>query len=378
MKKKILHASFAVVFVAMLLTPLAFVNRHGGRESPTENRMLAARPQLAVLFGSPGDFIRQFDAWFSDNIGFREGLIALHKIAKKLENNVQYTDGQYIMLIGEQGHRYFAYTDGWMIRKYAGKHFVTGELLRGLSDGLGKARQYLEEKGIPFVVMLCADKEMIYPEYYPKSIVRGPEPIELETITDHLKNDRGIDAFNIRDCLLAAKGDYPVFDKVGDVTHYNEIGAFFAYQELMKHIIAYMPEMEAFTIDDVDITYSDSDIEPGTPDVRLKRGTTYKRLDPSFFDAVPLVHPSHGVAFENEDASLPTILLMRDSYAGDGNYFSRYIPEHFGKTIMIWWSDMAYFAEYVKAFEPDVVAFESAERELGGFAGHVMGLQNLE
>jgi hypothetical protein len=378
MKSKVLCAVYSIIFVFMLVMPMAFVNLYGGMVSAKENRVLAARPPISYLFKHPRDFIRKFDDWFSDNVGFRDRFINYYKMLSKLENNVQYTDGQYIVLIGEQGHHYFAYTKGWMISKFQGKSFLTEEQLHGLANGLNQAKQYLDEKGIPLVVMFCADKEEIYPEYYPKSIKRGPEPTQLDRITEYARSHTGVDLFNIKECLLLAKQNYPVFDKVGDaagiLSHYNEIGAFFAYQELMKHIKSYMPAMDAFTLNDVDITYTERGIYPNIPDVHLKRELTYTRLESDFFDNVPIDNPRALVAFKNNNSTLPTILLMRDSYAGNANYLSRYIPEHFGKTILIHWADMANLENYIEYFKPDIVVFESAERELAGFANSVSNI----
>lgn len=371
MRIKVYHVIYAVVFVLMLLTPMVFVNPYGGVVAENENRMLASRPPMSYAFNHPRDFIRQLDGWFSDNVGFRDTFINIYKVIAKLENNVQYKEGNLIMLTGEDGHHYYADVNGWMINKFQGKTFLSDEQLQGLVNGLSSAKQYLDEKGIPLIVMFCTDKEEIYPEYYPKVIKRGSGPTQLDIITTYVKDHTDIDVFNIKECLLQAKSNYPVFDKNGDaagiLSHYNEIGAFFAYQELMKHINTYFPEIRAFTINDVDITYADKGTYHDIPDVRLKQEITYKRLDNEY-----------GIVFENNDSSLPTILFMRDSYTGDANYLSRYIPEHFGKTILIHWANMENLDSYIKYFKPDIVVFESAERALGGFANIVASLQNLE
>ncbi len=328
---------------------------------------------------------------FADNVGFREKFIDYYNALKKLEGNtsrVQYKEGQYMMLIGEEGHHYFANTDDKMINKFRGRPFLSEKQLHGLVRGLNNAQNYLDEKGIPLIVMFCADKEEIYPEYYPKPITRGLGPTQLELITEYAKNHTDVDLFNIKECLLSVKGSYPVFDKVADsgiLSHYNEIGAFFAYQELMKHIETYLPNMEAFTIKDVDITFANKGIYPNIPDIQLKREVAYQRLESDFFDSVPLSYRGQLAAFENSNPTLPTILFLRDSYAGawtentkNTNFLSRYIPEHFSKTIFIHWLNMANFESYIESFKPDIVVFESAERELAGFSDSVSHLQNLE
>jgi hypothetical protein len=86
----------------------------------------------------------QFDSWISDNIGFREQMITLYKSINQIEKQGQYTDGQYLMLTGQEGHHYFAGVDGNLIQKFQGKPFLTDEQLFGLANGLNQIKNYLD------------------------------------------------------------------------------------------------------------------------------------------------------------------------------------------------------------------------------------------
>jgi len=357
----------------MLLVPLAFVDWKGGKISERENRYFGTRPPIQSALKDPALFIRRFDEWLADNIGFRQRFIDYYNLAKKMENNVQSRHGQYVMLKGERGHRYFAHTDGWMIGKFQGKPFLTDEQLQGLASGLNKTKEFLDERGIPLVVIFCSDKESIYPEFYPKSIARGKEPDHLDRITDYLKTHTTVDVFNIKEALMSKKSEYLLYNKnTGDLSHYNEIGAFFSYQDLMKHINAYFPDIKAFTLDDIDIWYREDSVYPDNPQTRLKKELTFKRVNDSFFDGLKLTPDDQGMAYENNDTTLPTILIMRDSYMGWDNFFlMKYIPEHFGKTILFHFTSMNNFEKYINHFKPDIVVFEAVERELQRFADSV-------
>jgi len=304
----------------MLALPLVFVDSKSDRISVRENRRLANRPPLSEIKNHPGMFIRQFDAWFKDSTGFREKLLALYKTVnenKWLNNVIQYTNGSYVYLKGEKGHHYFAYTGGWMISKFQGKKFISDEQLLNMASKLDMVKTYLDSKGIPLVVMFCTDKESIYPEFYPKSIRRGPEPIQLDIITNYLKENTSVDVFNIRQALLAEKDTNLLYIVAsGDLTHYTQIGAFFAYRELMKHINKYFPQIIPYTTDDIKIIYDGK----GAPVVLLKSGFTYQRHDSSFFDNVnvhkPFTWANH--AYENINSNLPVILVLCDSFAEEG------------------------------------------------------------
>ena len=378
------NVCFIFLFVLMLALPLVFVDSKLDRVSVTENRMLANRPSFAEIKNSPGMFIRQFDDWFKDSTGFREKLLTIYKVInenKWVNNVVRYTEGGNVYLIGEKGHRYFAGVTGHLIPKFQGKQFLSDEQLSGMARKLEEVKAYLESKGIPLIVMFGTDKESIYPEYYPKSIKRGTDPIQLDIITNYLKKHTSVDIFNIRQALLAEKKSYLLYYKTTTTielsifAHYNEIGAFFAYRELMKHINTYFPQIVAYKLDDIEINYDEKEI----PNVHLKQGFTYKRLDPSFFDNVDVLRPFtwQNHAYENMNPNLPVILFLCDSYASWEQYIGKYIAQQFGKATFIHYSNIRNIQEYINQFKPDIIVFESAERDLGGFAYYVSTIPEL-
>ena len=373
----IFNRIFIVLFVVMLTLPLVFVDLSSDRVSVKENRMLAERPKLADIKNHPGKFIRGFDAWFKDSTGFRKQLVALYNIISKniWLNGTTYTDGQYTYLAGEQGHHYFAYLNRMLIPKFQGRQFLSDEQLMGMASKLDEVKTYLDNKGIPLVVMFCTDKESIYPEYYPRSIKRGPEPIQLDIITSYLQDNTSVDVFNIRQALLAEKDEYLLYDvSSGDLTHYNQIGAFFAYRELMKHINIHFSQMIPYELNDVNITYEES----GIPFVSLVEEIVHNKLNAAFLNNNNYLDhvPPQFEVYENMEQELPVILLMGDSYA-DYKYIRKYIAQHFGKTIFINYNGLNYIQEYITRYKPNIVVFESAERGLVWFANSVIGIPKL-
>jgi hypothetical protein len=367
---------FITLFITMLILPLVFVDLSSDRVSIEENRMLASSPDLADIKNHPKTFIRSFDEWFKDSTGFREQLLELYNIAKnKLPNGDWYTDGKYPFLVGEQGHHFYA--GGRVIPVFQGRKIITDEQLMIMADKLEEIKIYLDRKNIPLIVMFCTMKESIYPEYFPKSIRRGPEPIQLDVITKYLNEHTSVDVFNIRKALLEEKNKWLLYPLKGDantLAHYNLISGFFAYCELMKHINIHFPEMIPYGLKDIDIKYDDK----GNPLVYLKKEKVYQKIDPSFFDDVKYDKnvPLPNESLENADPNLPVILLLRDSYASEG-FIGRYIAQHFGKTIMLHFLNMEYIEEYITKYNPDIVVFETTEHQLGNFSDSVSKIHDL-
>ena len=366
-KTKALNIIFAAIFMAALIAPMAFADPRGGEVSEQEKRVLAERPPMQGLLEGPQGFIRQFDAWFTDNTGFRANMLGLFRQLDRLETQGQYADGDYIYLIGQEGHRYFAGYEGFLIYKFQGVAILGDYRLQEFTEHLDEIGLFLEENGTPFVTMFCTDKETVYPEYYPKSIKRGPDPFQIDVVTGYILENLDIDLFNTRECLVAEKENYLVYNKAsGDVGHWNEIGAFFVYRELMKHIGAYLPGTEPMTEDDIDIAYG----EDGNPVVTLRQAGGFRQLGPEFFDGATLERPFtwQNIAFENDDPELPTIMIMCDSF---GETLCKYVPRHFGKTILIHYTNMEYFKENYELYQPDIVVLEVAERQLTWAPGYI-------
>jgi hypothetical protein len=370
-----LNRCFIVVFMAMMTLPLIFVDLSSDRVSVKENRMLAKFPNLTDLKHHQGQFIRDFDAWFKDSTGFREQLLTLYNVVDKnkwLNNRVYYEDGQYAYIVGEKGHHYFADVGGRLISVFQGKQFLSDYLLKEMSNKLETVKIYLDKKGIPLIFMILASKESIYPEYYSKTIKRGPEPIQLDVITNYLKEHTSVDVFNIRQALITEKDNYLMYPvSSGDLSHYTGIAAFFAYRELMKHINIHFPQIKPYELNDIDI-------ETNVSWPSLKSEITYKKLAPSFFDDIDLERPFtwENVIFENTKSDFPVILLLRDSFAEEG-FFGKYIAQQFGRAIFIHYSNMKNLQDIIDNYKPDIVVFEVIEYRLDSIANGIISIPDI-
>jgi len=157
------------------------------------------------------------------------------------------------------------------------------------------------------------------------------------------------------------------------LTHYNYTGAFFAYRELMKHINAYFPEIVPFELKNIDI----SNNEQGETDYSIKTDITYKVLDPSFFDNIPVSDINlayFNCAYLNTNPDLPTVLFLRTSYS---SLLGPLVAQHFNKTIMTHFMNMRHLEKYVNLWNPDIVIFETVEYQLNYFADAVIGIPEL-
>jgi len=355
---------FNFIFVLILFLPLVFLDFSSDRISIMENRRLANRPFFSGLKKDPNMFFRDFDAWFKDSTGFREKLISLYKKTDGIFIQNSYLDGTSVVFIGKQGHHFHTHYNE-LLPIWQGKRWLDDAQSYELSKKLNNIDQYLKEKKIPFITMSCTDKESIYPEYYPDFVIKGLEPTSLDVVVNYISTHTNIDFFCVKESLLKEKENWLLYPKTGDIyelCHYNETGSFVAYRELMRHINKYFPNLKPFTFDDVDITY----LFNGSSNVTLKQEKNYNVIEARFFD--------DAVEFENDDTSLPVILLLCDSYA---EWFKNYLPQHFGRTIVHHWYKLDQLEEFIDLYKPDIVVIEFAERAIPCFARTAIAMHKL-
>ena len=362
MKAKIRDICFALAFMLVFVMPLVFFDFVGGKISLQENRVLARRPPMSYILQSPSDFVQQFDAYFTDNVGFRENIIGAYNRINRSIGQGYYLDGASVVFIGKEGHHFHSrYNQITPI--YQGEPWLGDTQLKDLSLRLNQIDSYIASMNIPFIMMICTDKESIYPEYYPDFVIKGPEPSSLDTVVNYLSSNTTVDLFCIKERLMEEKENYLLYPKTGDIyalCHYNETGGFFAYQELMKHVSAYFPSMVAFELDDVTIEYS----ETGLSAVMINHDDEVFVIEPRFF--------SDALEFENINPNLPTLLLLHDSYA---SYFTNMLPQHFGRTIMHHYRSVDLLDEYIRIYSPDLIIFETAERAIPDFSSSLIRFQ---
>jgi len=156
----------------------------------------------------------------------------------------KYKTGQfkedYSVIAGKKDWLFYApTTDGYGLEDFKGRIILTQEELLKIKATLEEQRNWLRKKGIKYLVVICPNKQTIYPEYLPEWIVKekGSSTVQ-DQITSYLSKNSDIEIVDLRKTLLnqKTKNKKNLYYKTD--THWNQLGTFYAYQEIMKHIIA--------------------------------------------------------------------------------------------------------------------------------------------
>jgi len=362
---RLLVASFVVVLAAW---GLASVLHDPSPVVSSENRYRATLPEW-----SPGEpmstFLGEFDEYLADRVRFRDGLITLYSRAWVGVFGVSPSPE---VVVGRDG--WFFFNDPVAVGQARGlARFEPAELVQWQRVLEGR-RDWLAERGIPFVVVFVPNKHLVYSEFLPERFaVVDESAAEVEPhrqLVAHLEAHSDLVVVDLLPRLLEAKKRQRVFHKTD--THWNDVGAYLAYRSVLEAVVQVLPRysealqpvaVEASRFDGRGIglttmlglsAYHGEEIlklsvaQPRS-EVLWPKQAQYARFER---EQRPL---AHGV----RAASGPRAVIFRDSFA---NALIPYLSENFSRVLYVWARDLV--PRIVEREEPDVVIQQIAGRLL--------------
>ena len=231
--------------IAISVPGLANLLRLDAAAMPDPKNELArwpGAPTAATLFAWPA----AFKSWFEDHFGFRRLLIRAHALTM--------FDGLGVspsptVLIGKDG--WFYYTDDGALDDYVSAVPLTDPALEVWQKALEHSRDWLEERGIPYLFVLAPDKHVVYPEFVPDTVRPLHETSRLDQFVLWMSVRSTVPVMDLREDLRLRKKVERVYFKTD--THWNDLGALTAYLSIGSWLMANVPSVgvigrEAFTI----------------------------------------------------------------------------------------------------------------------------------
>ena len=360
------NAIVATIFVGLISLPLgANLAGRDGADPQMENRTLASFPRLDGSWRSISGFGGGLSDWFSDHFGFRSTFIRWYGETRLFGLGVSPTAG---VVKGSDG--WFFYADDESLTDYANTRPLTDREVERWTAAAVDARDWLRAQGIAYVAFFAPDKHVIYPEVMPPAIRPVRDESRLDQVIEAYR-EAGVTTVDVRAALLAAKGSERLYQKTD--THWNDRGAFIAYQQLMDAVRNLLPAVPPpLNRDDFELTT----IEREGMDLAGMMGLTRAlretdlQLTPKRLRRAVAIQPAGmpldleigRIVAATDDSTLPRAVIFRDSF------FSRLAPfvaEHFSRTAMIWQND--FDPEVVLEEKPAVVIQEIVGRHLYTF-----------
>lgn len=163
---------FISLFLVICLTP--FVGLLLGFESAAgANEILAAEPRFGItMLNEASDYV-------ADRFALRQQCISLWSW---LNEKLLHTSTEEQVILGDDGFLYFSET----LDDYTGVSLTDAELER-IAARLLALQQSLEAEGKSFVFTIAPNKNSLYPDYMPRSIVNRHENSSAVRLTPYLE-----------------------------------------------------------------------------------------------------------------------------------------------------------------------------------------------
>ncbi len=361
LEASILVASFLVVLLGWAV---ASAFHEPGAVVKSENRYRATWPGWDAGAGMPS-FLAQLDAFLADRVRLRDGLITLH--ARTLVDVFDASPAPKLV-VGREGWFYF--NDTVAIDQARGLATFDRAELERWQRVLEGRRDWLAERGIPFVVVLVPNKHIVYPEYLPRRFVRVSQDEQHAQLARHLAEHSDLVVIDLLPTLLETKGRERIYHKTD--THWNDIGAYTGYREILAAVADALPEYRD-RLEPVKVKPHRFE-DRGIGLTSMAGLSAYHREQILQLDVADpqseILHPKRAqyARFEREqrplahgvpNTALPRAVMFRDSFS---NALIPYLSENFRRVLYVWQRDLD--PRFVEREEPDIVIQQIAGRLL--------------
>lgn len=372
-KNYILNKIFIIAFAVIISLPLICFNHNPDKISQIENKVLAPKPELWESGGVLNkSYIKEFEDWFDDNIGFKEQALAANIIFKYKMFHVLDIPNWFV---GKDNNLFYT-TGGEDVAVFAGKNAFSEETMQSMTDNLNYLNLFFKQQGCETYNMFIPNKEAIYSELYNSNVYHA-ENSRMDMFAQYVENHTDLNVINVKDALLANKQEQLYF-KSYDASHWNMNGAFIGYQELMRSIHANNPNIKILKKEDFDVAeenfkglmsyytnipviHNSFDFEDVIYNYNLTGGGYHAVVKETGPDGMVLDPNLNFYHFYNENVDTEEKLFI----VGDSYMYCFMLPmlsESFKDVYFIRNTDASVVVTLAEKVEPSIFVFEVAER----------------
>lgn len=257
--------------------------------------------------------------------------------------------------------------DNWLfhrdheaVEQVSGRRRLPDYELRRWRHLLECRHHWLAARGVAYHFFVVPEKHAVYPDKLGEQCVVSEDRPVRQLIREFESRSSPVRIIYPAESLSKARSERDTY-LVAD-THWNMFGGYVAYRDLCRAVAERyaIPVVEPTRLDYFQLAF-DGDL--GTrlePEVQCE-GLYFHVRDPRGRK----VGENHvftrgsALAFENEDDTLPKLVLFRDSFA---NWWLPLLAESFSRVVVV--STMEMYFELVESERPDVVVTQMAERYL--------------
>ena len=330
--------------------------------SNDEKRELAQMPNTPASFDEVLGFPESFTSYVNDRFGLRKLYLRLgSKLRWMLDLKVTPK-----VLFGKDRWLYLAAHDN-IIDQFRGIDLFTRDELISWVQTMVQRRDWLLERGIPFILVVAPNKHTIYPEYLPNSVGKVLGETPLDQLTEYISANTDLDFVDLRGPVMAAKKEHRVFYKTD--SHWNEMGGFAGYRALMERVKKYFPHVEVLKLGQFSVgerVMLTGDLA-GMMNLQGEVVETVKFLIPEFSSHI-LKNKATGqkgiperIDVETNLYNMPNIWIYSDSFIWG---LVNYLCETFHRVVIVSHNGLSFDPALIEEEKPDMVIYEVVERAI--------------
>ena len=214
--------------------------------------------------------------------------------------------------------------------------------------------------------VIAPDKHVVYPELMPAALHRVNPGSRIDQLVDYLHAHSTVNIVDVRPPLLEASRRERLYHRTD--THWNDLGAFYAYQQILQRsgLDTVKPAARSdFEVRDQVIPGMDLAGMIGLKDVLSEQELKLVPHRPRQARILEPANPDHllmdaKIVTETPNRDLPRLMVFRDSFS---SALIPFLSEHFSRAVYLWQYNFDPVA--IEQEQPDVVIHEWVGRRLG-------------
>ncbi|MCM1037998.1 MAG: hypothetical protein NC434_01655 [Ruminococcus sp.] len=324
-----------------------------------ENRNLETKPAFSL--DTYGEFASHYEAYFDDNLPFKNALISLNS---RLDYYLFHTSSSDRVIIGKEGWLFYAdAADGDPMSDYQGKRIYSEEELQVITENLLGIEKELAAQGVEFVIFVAPNKERMYSEMMPEFYGEPADRYATLQIVDYIKNHTNIRIVYPYEELARAKVDLPETDIYYKTdTHWNDVGGYVGSRALLSELGIDVPDITNGNITIEKEPWAGGDL---ANILNMKRDFQDNSYSISGYEEHNMVNEkwdfSTEIIYHCQGADTRKLFVVRDSFF---TAMTIYVASQFNDSYMI--HRNVYTYENLIEQSPDIFVFEVVERYIEG------------
>lgn len=337
------------------------------KTSRNENRSLAALPIAPTKIAGIKSFFSSLDNYLNDHFGYREHYI--YRYQRELKKHFGQFSLNDIVVHGLNNWLFFNSFN--LIKDFLGLIPLTDQDLEDWIAETNNKANWFKAQGIHYLYIVAPNKQTIYPKYVMKRALLKKGISRYEQMV-HKHNDMLPNyMIDLQSLLKSQSESQPLYYKYD--THWNKLGAYLSFQELMKPISAWYPETNFTTSfsfqgsltstgGDLARLILQNELTETTPQIKKIKRCEPRPITIPYALSDVVQRPGRKSFIRRCNKKNLKILVFRDSFF---NQIEPFISQNFAEVVYLWKDyDKNNISEIMEYYKPDIVIEEIVERHM--------------